>query len=1284
MRSKIVLVVLLVLKSIVLTAERTAGAVQGAIHNDVKIVNVDSAGLLLEITVPQPLVKPSTIDGVDGSSLHLTDYTSIAEPGAPALPVRAVTMAVPPGAKPVIEILDINVINENIDELAPAPTFVPGDVAANKSQEHHTSYAYQKNALIYGQNHFYPEEHVLLGAQGTMRDLNICSVLFYPVRYNPITRQIKRVTRIVFSVHFQTTSLQPHTTTYAHEPTAFQTIYANTLVNYQYAQRRRTPHFSLSKRPSYFLEEGHDWIKIAIEKSGVYRISAAELAQAGVALSTLDPRTLKLFNHNEQVAILVGGENDGVFDENDYIEFYGETFVNRHTTTNIYWLSASSGLGKRMQTVDAAPTHGFPALSFGRSFLHHEIDYFHHANFPNHTDQDHWFMDSLFAPKALSYPIELGQVDQSATVEAKLAIHLQGFASMTAYDPDHHTLVNINGKTIWDKWWEGRISVVDTIRFDQSLLQDGINHIDFIGPDDTGSFLDWQLIDYFTLEYTRINSTANDSLAFSVAQAGQYTIQAEGFAADVRALDISDAKNPIYITGLLRNNGQFSFEYTMSEQTDFYLTAISRTLAPIRLERDAPSDLRQTANRADYLIIAYDDFYQATLPLANFHASNGLAVLVVKIQDIYDEFSAGIYDKNAVKDFLAYTYVNWAKPAPTFVLLVGDASWNPRKLRPENEYYGGGRRSDFVPTRLFEADVDHAQATSDTWFGCLDGENDVLPEFLIGRLTARSPIEAQYMVQKILDYATKYESGAWHNTATFVADVGEGGSNAFEDSSDAYIRRYLPADFIAKRIYLSELGMPNTKNAIFDAFGQGCLTLNYFGHGAAGLWSDKIILSRDDVPFLPENIHLPFVFTMSCINGYFADPSIAGAALGEKLVTEPGKGALAVFTGSGKAYASILQPLAHALYHTLYAETKPQIGVFSTAGLLAMFSTFPQNLDHVRFYVLFGDPALALRYTYAGPARQYAWYSGFVTIDDKAPPPNSELFAYIDERQFSRAHLNASDGSFGPLYVPEDNPATPEKDGGSAGDSIYFRLKLPDQQVYLLEPPVAWRLGATDSLHLKVKPTHVDDMISVHFFVDHRKVGQDFYDGDPVSLSSTIYAEIELTDAMWTMNDFTIAINNQKMDEKITVSLLPMSPPKRKLVLSYSPHNLADGEYHFQLLSAQAQNQREPAGFRFSVQSAIGIANVVNFPNPFQDKTTFTYIIKNDQAAAVDIKIYTVAGRLIQTLEAPFNDVGYNELEWDGRDAYGDVLANGVYFYKIVARDSEEQTQAIERLVIMR
>ena len=85
-----------------------------------------------------------------------------------------------------------------------------------------------------------------------------------------------------------------------------------------------------------------------------------------------------------------------------------------------------------------------------------------------------------------------------------------------------------------------------------------------------------------------------------------------------------------------------------------------------------------------------------------------------------------------------------------------------------------------------------------------------------------------------------------------------------------------------------------------------------------------------------------------------------------------------------------------------------------------------------------------------------------------------------------------------------------------------------------------------------------------------------------------------------------------------------------------------------------------------------------------QTKSTFTYHLFNDNTAEVNIKIYTIAGRLIKTIYAASGDVGYNETFWDGRDSNNETIANGVYFYKITAKDGKKTTELIERLVMMR
>ncbi len=87
--------------------------------------------------------------------------------------------------------------------------------------------------------------------------------------------------------------------------------------------------------------------------------------------------------------------------------------------------------------------------------------------------------------------------------------------------------------------------------------------------------------------------------------------------------------------------------------------------------------------------------------------------------------------------------------------------------------------------------------------------------------------------------------------------------------------------------------------------------------------------------------------------------------------------------------------------------------------------------------------------------------------------------------------------------------------------------------------------------------------------------------------------------------------------------------------------------------------------------------NVLNYPNPMSQNTFFTYELS--QPANVVIKIYTIAGRLIHVIE-DYSMKPFNAIEWDGYDRDGDRVANGVYFYKIVANNGNVSREFIGRL----
>ena len=97
----------------------------------------------------------------------------------------------------------------------------------------------------------------------------------------------------------------------------------------------------------------------------------------------------------------------------------------------------------------------------------------------------------------------------------------------------------------------------------------------------------------------------------------------------------------------------------------------------------------------------------------------------------------------------------------------------------------------------------------------------------------------------------------------------------------------------------------------------------------------------------------------------------------------------------------------------------------------------------------------------------------------------------------------------------------------------------------------------------------------------------------------------------------------------------------------------------------------------------LDISRILNSPNPFSDKTFFTYLLTND-ADEVAISIYTPTGRLVVKLEGASDYAGYNEELWDGRDTDGKRLANGVYLYKIKTEWADKKIEKIGKLVILR
>ena len=156
----------------------------------------------------------------------------------------------------------------------------------------------------------------------------------------------------------------------------------------------------------------------------------------------------------------------------------------------------------------------------------------------------------------------------------------------------------------------------------------------------------------------------------------------------------------------------------------------------------------------------------------------------------------------------------------------------------------------------------------------------------------------------------------------------------------------------------------------------------------------------------------------------------------------------------------------------------------------------------------------------------------------------------------------------------------------------------------------------------------------------------------------------------------------EAQDDIASQAVRDRTEERTSLSFIYAPE-LEDGEHALEV-SASDRIGNGPARktVAFRVSSDLQIERVLNVPNPVSDGTTFTYILS--RPADVTVRIHTLYGRLVRRLDNLAGRAGYNQVFWDGRDAGGHPLANGVYLYTVTAEDGSGKARVKERLVVYR
>lgn len=760
-------------------------------------------------------------------------------------------------------------------------------------------------------------------------------------------------------------------------------------------------------------------LKLVVDADGLYRLTAADLQAAGWNPSQLDTRHLGLTSQGQPVALRLEGTEDGRLDPGDYIEFYGQRFrgdemAEKYTDNNVYWLAAGTTLGLRMATANAAPQGAAPAP---RSFwTTHRAEEDHHWFTHQVLDwptRDTWWWTRMYVTTAPAQKDwDLPTLLPAPAPEVYTAALRIEIATRRKFGAHHYQVFwnDAAGQPVIDAVFEGHTVIQAEAELPSAALRDGANKaivrvindqdatvknqqsaqeqsrttaweqlldpaLDKRAPSDAkANSYDELYANYYELRYRRLYQAQDDRLTFTADQPGAQTFVIDGFAmAGILLYDISDPLRPVFLTGASQTvnpvgDGSYRLRAQLTPDAASQFLAILTTQArrPKQVAAPLASNMRSTANGADWIIISHADFLPQAQRLASYRASNdGWRVVAVDVAELYEQFNAGIFHPEAIRQFIAYAQQNWQPPAPQYIVLLGDGNWNFK--RDGVDVYGEPDPN-WIPPYLIWEDPWQGEIGSDNAFVNLN--DDPLPELAIGRLPARTLSEATTMVDKIIAYeAQAGQPVTWQNRALFVADNADSTGN-YPQVADSVIASSLPSMIEPTRAYLG-VTHPVTQpvkitDMMVDAINEGVGMVTYMGHGTVNSWAHEFLWRADQTALLTNANRLPLVVTLNCLDGYFLHGTASLEAIAEEMVRYPGGGSVAAWSPAGLGTTDIETTLHQGLLDSIFRSGERRLGVAAMQAkghlyaLLGGSSPYDTALIHTM--TVFGDPALKLQF----------------------------------------------------------------------------------------------------------------------------------------------------------------------------------------------------------------------------------------------------------------------------------------------------------------------------------
>ena len=924
----------------------------------VTLLAADANGVLLELSAPAPQRRTVTVDGQRFTALDMAGTLPDARPGAPQTPVVGALLAVPPEATVTVEIVSLQTHRLAVDApLLSAPAPAPPDDAMPDQPLALAPATYPAAELV--DLSWWRSQRV---ARVRLRPVRVAdgTVLFHP----------RLVVRVRF-VQDRAATLLPAGNDRADEG-AFEPILRTTLLNYAQGLGWRAARAATGSS-SAIGAASDAWWRVTLATAGLVFLDCATLAAAGVPVSPATLPAIQLYDQGRLGRALptriVDPGAGSACDAQSGIVFYAPPAPSTYAAHQVVWLTVNTAVLPAMVQPPLPADTPFVPVTTTMTSRRYEVNRLYYSYVPLVEGATHWYWD-LLAPltgAARTYPFTLAAGSELGT-PVTVALEVAG------YDGAHVTQLFVNDSLATAQAWTGRTHQVITATVQPATLRPGANELRVVAAG-TG---DLQYVDAFTVTAAQLLGAAQDQAEIVQPAGGQWRYTVDGFTTpDVAVYDISTPPALRVMAATVQQPCPCTVTFADDATGARRYLAVARTALgrPLAVEAVAATNLRAGATQADYVMLAPAALLAATAPLAAHRAAQGLTVRRIDLQAVYDEFGDGRPHPEAVRALIAHALAAWPRPAPAYVLLVGDGTYDPLGYLGAPPAAPAPAYLRLVDARLGETASDNRLAS--TW-------DSPLPQLLIGRLPATTEAEVTAMTDKIVAFEHAPAGAAWRGQAVLVADNAFAADGAADPGGNFWQKTDAAAALLAAhgvstdRLYYNPCdagaiptcapAAPEIRTFATAASLTAALTaawqasrrfVIYTGHGSLSAWAGApTLLTAADIPAL-ESVPAPVVLEMSCYTGFFHAPQ--RPSLAESLLRRAGGGAVATWSSSGQSVARGHDLLLARFLAAALVEPAPTLGEAILAAKSSLFAdgggVYDDLLDT---FHLFGDPALQL------------------------------------------------------------------------------------------------------------------------------------------------------------------------------------------------------------------------------------------------------------------------------------------------------------------------------------